>query len=420
MRGLSLPIPYLAMYPDGICKVTEKRYSKCVVFEDINYQLAQADDKTAIFENWCDFLNYFDASVSVQLSFINQGTQREQAEKAISIPAQEDAFNSIRTEYSDMLKNQLSKGNNGLVKHKYITGEKPTEIQRAHIRQQKVAAQEQPAQEQPEQEAPQDKDTFSIFQIKGGDETRDLRFEPYDRLTATGHRVDPKNYALVYSAELTPGTSLEDIYTRFNIDHPKDFKGHSLSVSDVVVLHQNGQDTAHYVDSFGYKDVPEFFKEQEKALIPDDLETGETIKTPRGTFYVTAMSREQMEAAGYGLHHQSDDGKYLIMGNGTRAFAVPVQPENYLKAAEQTTEQNYNMIDGQINNTPTTAELEAKVKAGETISLVDLAEAVKADKERGKAAKTEKKPSIRAQLRADKEKTAQKKAAKSKNHELEV
>ena len=114
-------IPYLQMYPDGICRVTEKKYSKSLVFEDINYQLAQADDKTAIFENWCDFLNYFDASVSVQLSFINQGTQREQAEKAITIPAQEDAFNSIRTEYSDMLKNQLSKGNNGLVKHKYIT-----------------------------------------------------------------------------------------------------------------------------------------------------------------------------------------------------------------------------------------------------------------------------------------------------------
>ena len=291
----------------------------------------------------------------------------------------------------------------------------------AQIQKEQDKEQAAPAQEQPEQEAPQDKDTFSIFQIKGGDETRDLRFEPYDRLTATGHRVDPKNYALVYSAELTPGTSLEDIYTRFNIDHPKDFKGHSLSVSDVVVLHQNGQDTAHYADSFGYKEVPEFFKEQEKALIPDDLETGETVKTPRGTFYVTAMSREQMEAAGYGLHHQSDDGKYLIMGNGTRAFAIfAEQPENYLKAAEQTTEQNYNMIDGQINNTPTVAELEAKVKAGETISLVDLAEAVKADKERGKAAKTEKKPSIRAQLKADKEKTAQKKATKSKNHELEV
>ena len=98
-------IPYIQMYPDGICKVTGRKYSKTVAFEDINYQLAQADDKTAIFENWCDFLNYFDASVSVQLSFINQGTQRGEAEKAVNIPAQEDAFNSIRTEYRDMLKN---------------------------------------------------------------------------------------------------------------------------------------------------------------------------------------------------------------------------------------------------------------------------------------------------------------------------
>ena len=114
-------IPYLQMYPDGICRVTEKRYSKSLSFEDINYQLAQADEKTGIFENWCDFLNYFDASVSVQLSFINQGTQRGEAQKAIDIPAQEDAFNSIRAEYGDMLKNQLAKGNNGLVKHKYIT-----------------------------------------------------------------------------------------------------------------------------------------------------------------------------------------------------------------------------------------------------------------------------------------------------------
>ena len=114
-------IPYIQMYPDGICKVTERKYSKTVAFEDINYQLAQADDKTAIFENWCDFLNYFDASVSVQLSFINQGTQRGEAEKAVNIPAQDDAFNSIRSEYGDMLQNQLAKGNNGLVKAKYIT-----------------------------------------------------------------------------------------------------------------------------------------------------------------------------------------------------------------------------------------------------------------------------------------------------------
>ena len=274
-----------------------------------------------------------------------------------------------------------------------------------------AAGQDQPEPEVQAQEAAQpvtpEKDTFSIYQLKQGDETRDFRFEPYDRLQAAGNVVDKANYELVYSAELTPGTSLEDIYTRFNIDHPKDFKGHSLSVSDVVVLHQNGQDTAHYVDSFGYKEVPEFLQEQ-KQLTPDELETGETIKTPRGTFYVTDMSREQMEAAGYGFHHQSDDGKYLIMGNGTRAFAVAAeQPEkaNPLKHIED-------------NNTPTVDELEAKVKAGETISLVDLANAVKADKERGKD-KPEKKPSIRAQLKAGKEKS-QKKTAKAKNHELEV
>ena len=270
------------------------------------------------------------------------------------------------------------------------------------------------------QTAGQDKDTFSIYQIKGGDETRDFRFEPYDRLQAAGNVVDRANYELVYSAPLAPETSLEDIYTRFNIDHPKDFKGHSLSVSDVVVLHQDGQDAAHFVDSIGFREVPEFLQEQ-KQLTPDDLETGETVKTPRGTFHVTAMSREQIEAAGYGFHHQSDDGKYLIMGNGTRAFAVAAeQPEKAdpLKHIEDTVEQNDNSFDGIINNTPTVDELEAKVKAGETISLVDLANAVKADKERGKEAKPEKKPSIRAQLRADKEK-AQKKNAKQKSQDLE-
>ena len=114
-------IPYLAMYPDGICKVTEKKYSKSIAYDDINYQLAQADDKTAIFENWCDFLNYFDATVSVQLSFINRGTRSGDAEEVVAIPAQNDAFNSIRTEYADMMKHQLAKGNNGFVKSKYIT-----------------------------------------------------------------------------------------------------------------------------------------------------------------------------------------------------------------------------------------------------------------------------------------------------------
>ena len=267
-------------------------------------------------------------------------------------------------------------------------------------------------------------DAFGIYQLKDGAATRDLHFEPYDRLQASGNAVDPANYELIYTAPLAPETSLEDIYTRFNIDHPKDFKGHSLSVSDVVVLHQDGENAAHYVDSLGFRDVPEFLQPptQQKELAPDDLTTGETVKTPRGSFHLTAMSREQMEAAGYGLHHQSDDGKYLIMGNGTRAFAISAeQPENHLKHIEDTIEQNDNSFDGIINNTPTPTarELEAKAAAGEQISLAALAGAIRADKERAKEAKPEKKPSIRAQLKADKEKT-QKKSAKTKNHDLEV
>ena len=273
------------------------------------------------------------------------------------------------------------------------------------------------------QEAEPDKDTFSIYQLKRGDETRDFRFEPYDRLQAAGLAVDPANYDLIYTAPLAPDMSLDDIFTRFNIDHPADFKGHSLSVSDVVVLHQAGQDTAHYVDSVGYQQVPEFLREQQE-LTPDARMTGEQIRTPRGSFHVTDMTREQMEAAGYGFHHQSEDGKFLIMGNGTQAFAVAaVQPENHLKHIEDTVEQNDNSFDGIINNTPPTPtvdELEAKALSGEQISLADLAEAIKADEKRGGKDKPEKKPSIRAQLKADKERAAQRKtAAKAKSQDLE-
>ena len=220
-------------------------------------------------------------------------------------------------------------------------------------------------------EAPQ-QDTFSIYQLRGGEETRDYRFEPYERLQAAGLTVDRANYDLVYTAPLNQNTSLEDICRTFNIDHPKDFKGHSLSVSDVVVLHQNGQDTAHYVDSFGFTQVPEFFLQREKQLTPDALLTGENIQTPRGSFLVTDMSREQMEAAGYGFHHESEDGKYLIMGNGTQAFAVAVeqpQRENPLRTAELSAEQNENMIDGIINNTPP----EPQPEEPEQLSFEDVA-----------------------------------------------
>lgn len=111
-----------------------------------------------------------------------------------------------------------------------------------------------------EQTAEPDRDTYSIYQLKRDEATQDLRFEPYDRLIATGHEVDRANYDLVYTAPLTEDMTLNTIWEKFNIDHPKDFKGHSLSVSDIVVLHQNGGDTAHYVDSIGYQQVPEFLK----------------------------------------------------------------------------------------------------------------------------------------------------------------
>ena len=114
-------IPYVEMCRDGICKVNSKLYTKTIRYNDINYQLAQNEDKTAIFENWCDFLNYFDSSIFVQLSFINQRASLNEFKRQISIPTQEDAFNDIRSEYSDMLQAQLMKGNNGLLKRKYIT-----------------------------------------------------------------------------------------------------------------------------------------------------------------------------------------------------------------------------------------------------------------------------------------------------------
>ena len=206
-------------------------------------------------------------------------------------------------------------------------------------------------------EAPQ-QDSFSIYQLRNEDSTRDYRFEPYDRLQAAGRTVDKANYMEVYAAPLTAGTTLEDIYRTFNVDYPADFKGHSLSVSDVVVLHQNGQDTAHYCDSVGFQQVPEFLR------------------------------------------------------------------ENPLRTAEFSTEQNENMIDGVLNNAPSLGELEAKAKAGEQISLTDLAAAVKAEEKAPKAKKSRaakpKKPSIRAQLDAAKKEQSKQTQPREKTKELEV
>ena len=266
---------------------------------------------------------------------------------------------------------------------------------------------------------------FSIYQVPPGPEGRDFRYRSYEDLQADGLSVDRKNYQLVYTAPLDKDTTLDEIYRRFNMEHPADYKGHSLSMGDIVVFRQDGKQTAYYVDEGAdYRQVPEFFAQPEKQLTPDECMTGEQIQTPRGRFYLTDRSREQMEAAGYGFHHQSEDGRYLIMANGTRAFAIPAQPESHIKTAEMSTEQNYNMIDGMMNNAPSMEELEARAKAGEQISLLDVAEATKAEakkpKQTQKTTQKQKKPSIRAQLAAAKEEQKKKPPAREKSKEMEV
>ena len=204
-------------------------------------------------------------------------------------------------------------------------------------------------------------DTFAIYQLKGGPETRDYRFEAYESLQEVGLAVDRQNYDLVYTAPLDGKTTLEDIYRTFNLDRPADFTGHSLSVSDVVVLNRSGKEEAHYCDSIGFTPVPEFMR------------------------------------------------------------------ESPIKTAEMSTEQNYNMIDGTLNNAPSMGELEARAKAGEQISLFDVAEAAKTEDKKPKQTRTasktaqrQKKPSIRAQLKAAKEEQAKKPPAREKSKELEV
>lgn len=120
-RTAQQSIPFQRMFPDGICRARDNYYTKTIQFQDINYQLAQKEDKTAIFEEWCSFLNFFDSSVHFEISFMNMSTDAEDFEKNVRIPYQKDEFNPVRNEYSQMLKSQLAQGNNGLTKTKYLT-----------------------------------------------------------------------------------------------------------------------------------------------------------------------------------------------------------------------------------------------------------------------------------------------------------
>ena len=171
---------------------------------------------------------------------------------------------------------------------------------------------------------------------------------------------------------------------------------------------------------YSYKDGQ--LEKQQPEATPDSLMTGETVKTPRGNFHITDMSREQIEAAGFGFHHASEDGKYLIMGNGTQAFAIAAeqpQRDNPLKHVEDTIEQNDNNFDGLINNTPqtpTVADFEQRAKAGETISVTDLAKAVKAEKRE----QPQKIPSILKKLDEYKKQAAQQPKDKQKEHKKDL
>jgi len=366
-----------------------------------------------------------------------------------------------------------------------ITGERPTDLYRQAIKE--TAQPEQPAPEQQPVTTGQD-DTYSIYQLKEGDGTRDLRFEPLERLQAAGLAVDPVNYELVYTASITADTStLEGIYEKFNYYHPEDFTGHSLSISDVVTLNHDGNETAHYVDRFGFKDVPEFLQSGQEQTDPD-ISSVMTVSACRsnyagmtafvgaddkiyigksenyrynyekpsfydnsdnslvfvsdnpkmyGFLYGDGWAKSQADMLKEGIFTGADYQEFArIQSEVLKAYPYkdnfteikfdgkPFDPSpvNYLETAEKSTEQNCNMIDGIINNTPTVAELEAMAKAGEPVNLTDLAAAIKAEKT-APARDTGKKPSIREQLKADKERIAaapKKTAAKSKNTDLEV
>ena len=171
---------------------------------------------------------------------------------------------------------------------------------------------------------------------------------------------------------------------------------------------------------YSYKDGQ--LEKQQPEATPESLMTGETVRTPRGNFHITDMSREQIEAAGFGFHHASEDGKYLIMGNGTQAYAIAAeqpQRDNPLKHVEDTIEQNDNSFDGLINNTPqapTVADLEQRAKAGEAISVTDLAKAVKSEKRE----QPQKKPSILKKLDEYKKQAAQQPKAKQKEQKKDL
>ena len=203
--------------------------------------------------------------------------------------------------------------------------------------------------------------TFTIYQLKDGEALHYHRFEPLERLEKSGLSVEPDNYSQVYTAPLPEGGSAQDklnqIYERFNLNHPADFKGHSLSVSDIVVFHENGRDTAHYVDRFGFQEVPQFIAQepgrfryyitQEAMNIGTYPYMGPTDVT-RFTARPHKYERGTVEAFGYAEY----PGPLSPEQSRSYALIPAAANENYLKNAEMSMEANTNMIDGILNNLP--------------------------------------------------------------------
>ena len=203
-------LPYRRILPDGICQVDNKKYTKTIRFYDINYLLAQNEDKSLIFENYCDFLNYFDSSINFQLSFINQSGNTESFIDSIQIQEQDDDFNDIRLEYSNMLKNQLSKGNNGLLKTKYITfGIEADSLKLAKPRLERIES-----------------DILNNFKVMGVKAYSLNGKERVELLHSICHQDTKENLNFTWDVVKSGGVSTKDIIvpTSFNFSDPRSFK----------------------------------------------------------------------------------------------------------------------------------------------------------------------------------------------------
>ncbi len=203
-------LPYRRILPDGICQVDNKKYTKTIRFYDINYLLAQNEDKSLIFENYCDFLNYFDSSINIQLSFINQSGNTESFIDSIQIQEQDDDFNDIRLEYSNMLKNQLAKGNNGLLKTKYITfGIEADSLKLAKPRLERIES-----------------DILNNFKVMGVKAYSLNGKERVELLHSICHQDTKEMLDFTWDVVRSGGMSTKDIIvpTSFNFSDPRSFK----------------------------------------------------------------------------------------------------------------------------------------------------------------------------------------------------